>query len=78
MISLVASSVTPRCRPRPLRHVLEPLREIGVHVLGHYDNRLPIAYRLPVASAQIKSCLLLAGLVMPGTTSVRGEFYPLW
>lgn len=66
---------------RALRHVLDPLREIGVHVLEHSDNRLPvtlrgprtpvpIAYRMPVASAQIKSSLLLAGLVMPGTSSV--------
>lgn len=66
---------------RPMQHVLDPLRAIGVQVVEHHDNRLPIAlrgprtpvpieYRLPVASAQLKSCILLAGLVVPGTTTV--------
>jgi len=63
-----------------VQRVLDPLREIGVQVLEHNDNRLPIAlhgprslvpieYRSPVASAQVKSCLLLAGLIAPGTTT---------
>lgn len=66
---------------RPMQRVLDPLRAIGVEIVEHHDNKLPIAlrgprtpvpieYRLPVASAQAKSCLLLAGLVIPGTTVV--------
>ncbi|MHB1103239.1 MAG: 3-phosphoshikimate 1-carboxyvinyltransferase [Devosia sp.] len=66
---------------RPMQRVLDPLRAIGVEVIEHHDNKLPIAlrgprtpvpieYRLPVASAQVKSCVLLAGLVIPGTTVV--------
>jgi 3-phosphoshikimate 1-carboxyvinyltransferase len=66
---------------RPMGRVLDPLRAIGVEVLEHHDGRLPIAlrgprtpvpieYRVPMASAQVKSCVLLAGLVIPGTTVV--------
>lgn len=66
---------------RPMGRVLDPLRAIGVQVVEHHDNRLPIAlkgpqtpvpvdYRVPMASAQVKSCVLLAGLVIPGTTTV--------
>jgi len=66
---------------RPMKRVLDPLRAIGVEVVEHHDDRLPIAlrgpstpvpvdYRVPMASAQVKSCVLLAGLVIPGTTTV--------
>ena len=66
---------------RPMKRVLDPLRAIGVDVVEHHDNKLPIAlkgptdpvpvdYRVPMASAQVKSCVLLAGLVIPGTTTV--------
>jgi 3-phosphoshikimate 1-carboxyvinyltransferase len=66
---------------RPMQRVLDPLRAIGVDVVEHHDERLPIAlrgprhpvpiqYRVPMASAQVKSCVLLAGLVIPGTTTV--------
>lgn len=66
---------------RPLQHLLGPLREIGVNVLEHDGDRLPVAlrgprtpvpieYRIPTASAEVKSCLLLAGLLTPGTSSV--------
>lgn len=66
---------------RPMRRIEEPLRRMGgcieldtngtlpAHVRG---NRLTgIDYRLPMASAQVKSCLLLAGLYADGTTCVR-------
>lgn len=66
---------------RPMGRVLDPLRAIGVQVVEHNDNRLPVAlrgpkiplpvdYRVPMASAQVKSCVLLAGLVIPGETRV--------
>ncbi len=66
---------------RPMGRVLDPLRAIGVEVIEHDNNRLPIAlrgpetpvpidYRVPMASAQVKSCILLAGLTIPGETRV--------
>jgi 3-phosphoshikimate 1-carboxyvinyltransferase len=66
---------------RPMGRVLDPLRAIGVEVVEHHDNKLPIAlrgprtplpinYRVPMASARVKSCVLLAGLVIPGETVV--------
>ena len=71
----------PSLSSRPMKRVLDPLRTIGVEVVEHHDNRLPIAlrgpktpvpvaYTVPMASAQVKSCVLLAGLVIPGTTVV--------
>ena len=65
---------------RPMGRVINPLREMGADISGD-DSRPPlvikggsklsgIEYALPVASAQIKSCLLLAGLYGEGTTTV--------
>jgi 3-phosphoshikimate 1-carboxyvinyltransferase len=67
-------------RKRPVDRVAEPLRRMGARVECR-DNRLPpihieataltgIEYELPVASAQVKSCLLLAGLLAEGETTV--------
>jgi 3-phosphoshikimate 1-carboxyvinyltransferase len=67
-------------RRRPVDRVAEPLRLMGAEVECR-DGGLPplrvrgaalagIDYRLPVASAQVKSCLLLAGLQAEGRTSV--------
>jgi 3-phosphoshikimate 1-carboxyvinyltransferase len=67
-------------RRRPVDRVTEPLRRMGGRVECR-DGRLPplvvegaalegIAYELPVASAQVKSCLLLAGLLAAGQTRV--------
>lgn len=69
-------------RSRPMRRVLDPLELMGARIsssgeggrlpltlLGARDP-LPILYRTPVASAQIKSAVLLAGLAAPGTTTV--------
>ncbi|MFK0275940.1 3-phosphoshikimate 1-carboxyvinyltransferase [Ensifer sp. NPDC090286] len=66
---------------RPMARVLDPLREMGVQVRAAAGDRLPvtlrgpktptpIAYRVPVASAQAKSAVLLAGLNAPGITTV--------
>lgn len=68
-------------RRRPMGRVVTPLREMGAEVIGDEDLRLPltvrgtgdavpIRYRLPVASAQVKSAVLLAGLNAPGETTV--------
>ncbi len=67
-------------RRRPVDRVAEPLREMGARVECR-DGRLPpirvegaglagIEYRLPVASAQVKSCVLFAGLLADGETTV--------
>lgn len=67
------------CR-RPMGRVLTPLRRMGLAVLEARetlpltlrgsDELVPIDYRLPVASAQVKSAVLLAGLHAPGRTTV--------
>jgi 3-phosphoshikimate 1-carboxyvinyltransferase len=69
-------------RGRPMRRVLDPLELMGARVessgqggrlpltLEGARDPLPIVYRTPVASAQIKSAVLLAGLAAPGTTTV--------
>ena len=59
-------------RGRPMLRVVEPLRAMGATITGGADGRLPLAirggrlhgitYASPVASAQVKSALLLAGL----------------
>jgi 3-phosphoshikimate 1-carboxyvinyltransferase len=69
-------------RSRPMRRVLDPLELMGAKVgssgqggrlpltLQGARDPLPILYRTPVASAQIKSAVLLAGLAAPGITTV--------
>ncbi|MDP9376284.1 MAG: 3-phosphoshikimate 1-carboxyvinyltransferase [Actinomycetota bacterium] len=67
-------------RRRPVKRIAEPLRGMGARIDAR-DGRLPpftvqgaqlrgIEYELPVASAQVKSCVLLAGLLAEGTTTV--------
>ncbi len=66
---------------RPMDRVVLPLRKMGAHIDGRGDGRFtPLAvrgtklkgirYKSPVASAQVKSCLVLAGLQAEGTTTV--------
>ena len=68
------------CR-RPMRRVIEPLEMFGAEFSAREGGRLPatlkgarmampVTYRLPVASAQVKSAVLLAGLNAPGRTTV--------
>jgi 3-phosphoshikimate 1-carboxyvinyltransferase len=68
-------------RRRPVDRISEPLRLMGAEVSAR-DGRLPplqirgsrlhaISYRLAVASAQVKSCVLLGGLYADGETVVR-------
>jgi len=72
---------------RPMRRVAEPLRRMGATIDGRVDPARPgdvfppvrvrggalagIAYDLPVASAQLKSALVLAGLQAKGKTTLR-------
>jgi len=69
-------------RSRPMRRVLDPLELMGAKTrssgeggrlpltLAGARDPVPITYRTPVASAQIKSAVLLAGLSAPGVTTV--------
>jgi len=68
-------------RRRPMRRVTEPLAATGAQFRTRAGGRLPLAvqgaaealpldYRLPVASAQVKSACLLAGLCARGTTRI--------
>ncbi len=66
---------------RPMGRIIAPLEQMGARFEATGDGRLPmkvtgagdavpISYRLPVASAQVKSAVLLAGLNAPGITEV--------
>ena len=71
------------CR-RPMKRVIDPLRRFGAHIEAAEGERLPlriqggslqaIDFTLSVASAQVKSAILLAGLYASGVTSVREKF----
>lgn len=66
---------------RPMSRVIKPLTQMGAEIWGRQNNNLaPLAikgkklhsihYRSPIASAQVKSCVLLAGLHREGQTTV--------
>jgi len=68
-------------RKRPMGRVTKPLKEMGATILGRQNGELapltissgnlkPVSYKTPVASAQIKSSILLAGLFANGWTEV--------
>jgi len=68
-------------RRRPMQRVIEPLSRMGARFEAREGGRMPLAvigtdemvpieYRLPVASAQVKSAILLAGLNTAGETTV--------
>jgi 3-phosphoshikimate 1-carboxyvinyltransferase len=69
-------------RQRPMKRILDPLLQMGAHVIDAAEGArlpimlagardpIPIVYRTPVPSAQVKSAVLLAGLAAPGTTVV--------
>ena len=68
-------------RSRPMGRAAKPLTEIGARIVARDGGRMPLAvigtaqpvpitYRSPVASAQVKSAVLLAGLNTPGITTV--------
>jgi 3-phosphoshikimate 1-carboxyvinyltransferase len=65
---------------RPMQRILKPLREMGAQIAARDDNFAPleirggklrgIHYEMPMASAQVKSAVLLAGLFAEGETAV--------
>lgn len=68
-------------RSRPMSRVVKPLTQMGATIWGRQNNNLaplairgkklrPIHYHSPVASAQVKSCILLAGLISEGQTTI--------
>ncbi|HIK11229.1 MAG TPA: 3-phosphoshikimate 1-carboxyvinyltransferase [Oscillatoriaceae cyanobacterium M33_DOE_052] len=68
-------------RSRPMSRVVKPLQQMGAQIWGRQDGSLaplailgqklqPIHYPSPIASAQVKSCILLAGLMTEGKTTV--------
>ena len=67
---------------RPMKRIIDPLTEMGAHVVGTDKFTAPlkifpseklhgITYELPIPSAQVKSAILLAGLFAEGTTTVE-------
>ena len=66
---------------RPMKRIIDPLTLMGARIEAREGNYAPLTitggnlraidYTPPVASAQVKSCVLLAGLFAPGTTYVR-------
>jgi 3-phosphoshikimate 1-carboxyvinyltransferase len=68
-------------RSRPMSRVVKPLQQMGASIWGRKQDSLaplaikgqvlkPIHYQSPIASAQVKSCILLAGLMTEGQTTV--------
>lgn len=68
-------------RKRPMKRVFEPIAQFGAKIISRENglmpfaitgssNPLPISYEMKMASAQVKSCVLLAALGVRGTTTV--------
>jgi 3-phosphoshikimate 1-carboxyvinyltransferase len=66
---------------RPMKRVIDPIRRFGATIEAREDNYLPlkiqggklrsIDFTMPIASAQVKTAVLFAGLYSPGTTTVH-------
>jgi len=72
-------------RSRTMGRIVTPLRQMGATILGRKDSHFPplairggflrgLAYESPIASAQVKSAILLAGLFAEGETVVKEPF----
>jgi len=66
---------------RPMKRIIDPLKKMGVEIHALNENNLPLTiypknklhpinYEMPMASAQIKSCVLIAGLHLDETSTV--------
>ncbi len=75
-------SGTAQLRRRPMNRVINPLRGMGADIMGRQNgNYAPLGirparlrsveYEMPMASAQVKSCVLLAGMYAKGLTIIR-------
>lgn len=75
-------SGTAQLRRRPMNRVINPLRGMGADIMGRQNgNYAPLGirparlrsveYEIPMASAQVKSCVLLAGMYAKGLTIIR-------
>jgi len=73
---------TPALKRRPMGRIVEPLKQMGAMVLARDNDRFPplvfrggnlrgIEYALPIASAQVKSAILLAGLFADSPTTIH-------
>lgn len=74
---------TAALKRRPMARIIEPLRAMGAAIMARDGDRLPplaihgksplhgIDYQMPIASAQVKSALLVAGLYADGPTIIR-------
>ena len=69
-------------RNRPMRRIVQPLKQMGAQIMGRQDDSLAplvvrggglqgIEYDLPMASAQVKSAIMLAGLSAAGNTVIH-------
>ncbi len=72
-------------RKRPMRRIIEPLSKMGAFIIGREENLFAplvikgrklkgINYKLPVASAQVKSCIILASLFSEGETVIEEPY----
>lgn len=70
---------------RPMDRIIEPLKLMGVNIRSKYGNNMPpliikggkvkpISYRTKIASAQVKSCILFAGLYAEGSTGITEPY----
>ncbi|MBM3579453.1 MAG: 3-phosphoshikimate 1-carboxyvinyltransferase [Alphaproteobacteria bacterium] len=68
-------------RKRPMGRVFEPIKQFGAKIISRQNglmpfvitgakDSLPISYEMKIASAQVKSCILLASLAVRGTTTI--------
>ena len=68
-------------RKRPMGRVFEPIQKFGAQIISRKNNlspfaiignqdAMPIEYQMKMASAQVKSCILLASLAVKGTTTI--------
>lgn len=68
---------------RPMQRIIQPLQQMGANITGNINDQFPplsinkisthlhgITYALPIPSAQVKSCLLIAGLYAQGETHI--------
>lgn len=67
-------------KQRPMARIINPLKDMGAKIFARDDKYLPMAikggnlkaidYLMPISSAQVKSCLILAGLYAEGSTTI--------